>query len=112
MDTNCNINCPQLKTQNIAKGNQCAVQRRVTEDIDSCGYSWFLRSILRLLGGLILTVCRAHASPGDDGGDEVNPKSREIFPFCVWRATVDSVDSTTELLLPQVQADKLDRNYD
>ncbi|KAK0648956.1 hypothetical protein B0T16DRAFT_456407 [Cercophora newfieldiana] len=35
MDTNCNINCPQLKTQTIAKGNQCAVTRRVTEDIDS-----------------------------------------------------------------------------
>jgi hypothetical protein len=45
MDTNCNINCPQLKTQTIAKGNQCAVSRRVTEDIDSCRSaipSWYI----------------------------------------------------------------------
>ena len=38
MDTNCNINCPQLKTQTIAKGNQCAGKRRVNEDIDSCEF--------------------------------------------------------------------------
>lgn len=38
MDSNCNINCPALKTQTITKGNQCAVKRRVTEDIDSCEF--------------------------------------------------------------------------
>lgn len=35
MDSNCNINCPQLKTQSIATGNKCAQQQKVKEDIDS-----------------------------------------------------------------------------
>jgi hypothetical protein len=35
MDSNCNINCPQLKTQTIAAGNKCAQQQKVVEDIDS-----------------------------------------------------------------------------
>jgi len=34
MDTNCNINCPRLKSQTIAKGNQCGVKAVVREDID------------------------------------------------------------------------------
>ncbi|KAF2178698.1 hypothetical protein K469DRAFT_717902 [Zopfia rhizophila CBS 207.26] len=34
MDANCNINCPQLKTQSIAQGNKCAQQMKVNEDID------------------------------------------------------------------------------
>ncbi|KAF2257378.1 hypothetical protein BU26DRAFT_537120 [Trematosphaeria pertusa] len=34
MDTNCNINCPALKTQSIAQGNKCTVKRVVNEDID------------------------------------------------------------------------------
>ncbi|KAK0724226.1 hypothetical protein B0H67DRAFT_640788 [Lasiosphaeris hirsuta] len=34
MDTNCNINCPALKTQSIAVGNKCANKARVHEDID------------------------------------------------------------------------------
>ncbi|KAK1752831.1 hypothetical protein QBC47DRAFT_304290 [Echria macrotheca] len=36
MDTNCYINCPQLKSQTIAKGNQCSVNSVVKEDIDGC----------------------------------------------------------------------------
>ncbi|KAF2277645.1 uncharacterized protein EI97DRAFT_432504 [Westerdykella ornata] len=35
MDSNCNINCPQLKTQSIAAGNKCAQKQKVKEDIDS-----------------------------------------------------------------------------
>jgi hypothetical protein len=35
MDTNCNINCPPLKTQSIAQGNKCAQKQKVQEDIDS-----------------------------------------------------------------------------
>ncbi|KAI0878151.1 hypothetical protein GGS24DRAFT_509172 [Hypoxylon argillaceum] len=34
MDTNCNINCPALKSQNIQQGNQCSVQTSVNENID------------------------------------------------------------------------------
>ncbi len=36
MDSNCNINCPQLKTQSISKGNQCTKSVSVNEDIDGC----------------------------------------------------------------------------
>ncbi|KAF2822494.1 hypothetical protein CC86DRAFT_357397 [Ophiobolus disseminans] len=35
MDANCNVNCPQLKTQSIAAGNKCAQSQKVKEDIDS-----------------------------------------------------------------------------
>ncbi|KAI2473130.1 hypothetical protein F4781DRAFT_380651 [Annulohypoxylon bovei var. microspora] len=34
MDSGCNINCPQLRTQTIAQGNQCSKQVSVNEDID------------------------------------------------------------------------------
>ncbi|KAJ8127995.1 hypothetical protein O1611_g5641 [Lasiodiplodia mahajangana] len=34
MDTNCNINCPQLKSQTIQTGNQCSVKTTVDENID------------------------------------------------------------------------------
>ncbi|KAF2655777.1 hypothetical protein K491DRAFT_598203 [Lophiostoma macrostomum CBS 122681] len=34
MDSNCNINCPTLKTQTIPTGNKCAQQQKVVEDID------------------------------------------------------------------------------
>ncbi|KAI5860244.1 hypothetical protein GGS23DRAFT_240943 [Durotheca rogersii] len=34
MDTNCNINCPQLRSQSIQQGNQCTVKKTVNEDID------------------------------------------------------------------------------
>ncbi|PSN69106.1 hypothetical protein BS50DRAFT_599453 [Corynespora cassiicola Philippines] len=34
MDTNCNINCPQLKSQNIASGNKCSQKQKVQENID------------------------------------------------------------------------------
>jgi len=34
MDSNCNINCPQLKTQTIQQGNQCSVRAVVDEQID------------------------------------------------------------------------------
>ncbi|KAI0024242.1 hypothetical protein F4780DRAFT_768894 [Xylariomycetidae sp. FL0641] len=34
MDTNCNINCPQLKSQTIQQGNQCSVKPVVSEEID------------------------------------------------------------------------------
>ncbi|KAI0856448.1 hypothetical protein F4860DRAFT_493128 [Xylaria cubensis] len=34
MDTNCNINCPQLKSQSIQQGNQCSVKAVVDETID------------------------------------------------------------------------------
>ncbi|KAJ4356205.1 uncharacterized protein N0V89_004235 [Didymosphaeria variabile] len=34
MDTNCNINCPQLKTQSIAAANKCVQQQKVKEDVD------------------------------------------------------------------------------
>ncbi|KAI0528216.1 hypothetical protein F5B22DRAFT_632646 [Xylaria bambusicola] len=34
MDTNCYINCPQLKTQSIQQGNQCSVKDTVGEQID------------------------------------------------------------------------------
>lgn len=36
MDSNCNINCPQLKTQSIAVGNKCAVGKVVDEKVDGC----------------------------------------------------------------------------
>ncbi|KAE8446199.1 hypothetical protein EG329_012424 [Mollisiaceae sp. DMI_Dod_QoI] len=35
MDSNCNINCPQLKTQTIAEANKCVKKAVVKEDIDS-----------------------------------------------------------------------------
>ncbi|CAG8983424.1 hypothetical protein HYALB_00000592 [Hymenoscyphus albidus] len=35
MDSNCNINCPALKTQSIADANKCSLKSVVTEDIDS-----------------------------------------------------------------------------
>ncbi|KAI1186573.1 hypothetical protein F5B17DRAFT_431422 [Nemania serpens] len=34
MDSNCNINCPQLRTQTIQQGNQCSVKDVVNEAID------------------------------------------------------------------------------
>ncbi|KAL5376102.1 hypothetical protein DPSP01_010694 [Paraphaeosphaeria sporulosa] len=34
MDTNCNINCPQLKTQSIAQANKCVQSQKVKEDVD------------------------------------------------------------------------------
>lgn len=34
MDADCNINCPQLKSQSIAAGNKCAQSQKVPEDID------------------------------------------------------------------------------
>ncbi|KAK5629040.1 hypothetical protein RRF57_004755 [Xylaria bambusicola] len=34
MDSNCYINCPQLKTQSIQQGNQCSVKDIVGEQID------------------------------------------------------------------------------
>ncbi|KAI8633888.1 hypothetical protein F5Y19DRAFT_471146 [Xylariaceae sp. FL1651] len=34
MDSNCNINCPQLKSQSIQQGNQCSVKPTVNENID------------------------------------------------------------------------------
>jgi hypothetical protein len=34
MDTNCNINCPQLKTQSIAAANKCVQSQKVGEDVD------------------------------------------------------------------------------
>ncbi|KAF3058524.1 putative carbohydrate-binding module family 1 protein [Daldinia childiae] len=34
MDSNCNINCPQLKTQSISQGNQCSKKVSVNEEID------------------------------------------------------------------------------
>ncbi|KAI0474475.1 hypothetical protein F4859DRAFT_522096 [Xylaria cf. heliscus] len=34
MDTNCNINCPQLRSQSIQQGNQCSVKSVVDETID------------------------------------------------------------------------------
>ncbi|KAI1344662.1 hypothetical protein F5Y15DRAFT_421829 [Xylariaceae sp. FL0016] len=34
MDSNCNINCPQLKSQTIQQGNQCSVKPTVSEQID------------------------------------------------------------------------------
>ncbi|KAI0455948.1 hypothetical protein F5B21DRAFT_513745 [Xylaria acuta] len=34
MDTNCNINCPQLRSQSIPQGNQCSVKAVVDETID------------------------------------------------------------------------------
>ncbi|KAI0437405.1 hypothetical protein F4803DRAFT_566092 [Xylaria telfairii] len=34
MDTNCNINCPQLRGQSIQQGNQCSVKAVVDETID------------------------------------------------------------------------------
>ncbi|KAI1159168.1 hypothetical protein F5B18DRAFT_637872 [Nemania serpens] len=34
MDSNCNINCPQLRTQTIQQGNQCNVKDVVNETID------------------------------------------------------------------------------
>jgi hypothetical protein len=34
MDANCNIGCPQLKTQTIEQGNKCMQERKVKEEID------------------------------------------------------------------------------
>lgn len=36
MDTNCNVNCPNLKSQNIATGNKCVKSAGVKEDVDGC----------------------------------------------------------------------------
>jgi hypothetical protein len=41
MDTNCNINCPQLKTQSIQQGNQCSVKATVNEPIDGCEFYFY-----------------------------------------------------------------------
>ncbi|CZR70113.1 uncharacterized protein PAC_20014 [Phialocephala subalpina] len=35
MDANCNINCPQLKTQTIAQGNKCVKSQYIEEEIDA-----------------------------------------------------------------------------
>jgi hypothetical protein len=34
MNSNCNINCPELKSQSIATGNQCKQTQKVPEEID------------------------------------------------------------------------------
>jgi hypothetical protein len=34
MDANCTVNCPTLKTQSIATGNECAQEQKVEEDVD------------------------------------------------------------------------------
>ncbi|KAL2270526.1 hypothetical protein VTJ83DRAFT_2710 [Remersonia thermophila] len=34
MDANCDVYCPQLRTQSIAQGNQCRQQQKVRENID------------------------------------------------------------------------------
>ncbi|KAF2267360.1 hypothetical protein CC78DRAFT_614296 [Lojkania enalia] len=34
MDSNCYINCPELKSQSITEGNKCAQQQKVKENID------------------------------------------------------------------------------
>jgi len=36
MDTNCNVNCPALKSQNLAAGNKCLKSVGVKEDVDGC----------------------------------------------------------------------------
>lgn len=38
MDTNCNINCPTLKTQTIVQANTCVKNPYVKEEIDGCKY--------------------------------------------------------------------------
>ncbi|OTB07048.1 hypothetical protein M426DRAFT_318416 [Hypoxylon sp. CI-4A] len=47
MDSNCNINCPQLASQSIQTGNQCKKAVTVNEDIDS----W----LNELPGGMLVT---------------------------------------------------------
>jgi hypothetical protein len=47
MDADCNINCPQLKTQSIATGNKCAQSQKVQENIDG----W----LTELPGGMSVT---------------------------------------------------------
>ena len=49
MDSNCNINCPQLKTQTIAQGNQCNKGMTVKETIDGCEYCLFFVPIIKML---------------------------------------------------------------
>ncbi len=39
MDANCNVNCPQLKTQTIAQGNKCVKAATTKEDLDGCKWS-------------------------------------------------------------------------
>ncbi|KAH7116879.1 hypothetical protein B0J11DRAFT_592927 [Dendryphion nanum] len=34
MDSNCNINCPEIKSQSIATGNKCSQKQKVAENID------------------------------------------------------------------------------
>ncbi len=36
MDSNCNVNCPALKTQSIAQGNKCVKSMTVKEEVDGC----------------------------------------------------------------------------
>ena len=38
MDSNCNINCPELKSQTIQVGNQCTIKPKVEESVDGCKY--------------------------------------------------------------------------
>jgi hypothetical protein len=47
MDNNCNINCPTLKSQTIAQGNQCVQKQKVDEKIDG----W----LQELPGGMMVT---------------------------------------------------------
>ena len=39
MDGNCNVNCPTLKSQNLAAGNKCLKNVGVKEDVDGCKIS-------------------------------------------------------------------------
>lgn len=37
--SNCNVNCPALKTQSIQTGNKCTQKQKVKEEIDGCEFS-------------------------------------------------------------------------
>jgi hypothetical protein len=61
MDANCDVNCPTLKSQSISAGNQCKVDRHVSENIDG----W----LSSLPGGIEITGPQPGTGGGNNGGE-------------------------------------------
>jgi len=56
MDANCNGNCPQLKTQSYAAGNQCTKPTTVKETTDGC------KSAIKYISGTNNDIFQGSAS--------------------------------------------------
>lgn len=65
MDANCDVFCPQLRTQSIAQANQCRQQQKVRENIDG----W----LDSLPGNMEITGPQPAVGGGGNGGGNPTP---------------------------------------